>query len=135
MNDKKILFTVFCAAVCVSVCFTDCTSTYGLSKSDAELIDANSRNIGRIEGTIDALGDTINDSHERLEIVARASSRIRDASERLAYLFDEYEREVQRILTEIDELRKREQTFKEDKMDGVAGSGNRTDNPCPTGSE
>ena len=96
---KKILICLICVLCC------SCVSTSRLQRQDAELIEANSRNIGRVEGTVQSLGNTISDSRERLEIVGRASTRIRDASERLDYLITEYELEVERILDEIDRLR------------------------------
>ena len=96
---KKVLICLICVLCC------SCVSTGRLQKQDAELIEANSRNIGRVEGTVQSLGNTISDSRERLEIVGRASTRIRDASERLDYLITEYELEVERILDEIDRLR------------------------------
>ena len=96
---KKILICLACV-----LCFS-CVSTGRLQRQDTELIEANSRNIGRVEGTVQSLSDTIHDSRERLEIVGRASARIREASERLDYLITEYELEVERILDEIDRLR------------------------------
>lgn len=97
---KKILILGF---VCIML--TSCVSTGGLQRQDAELVEANSRNIGRVEGTVQSLSNTIHDSRERLEIVGRASTRIREAGERLDYLITEYELEVERILDEIDRLR------------------------------
>lgn len=96
---KRILICLACV-----LCFS-CASTGRLQRQDAELIEANSRNIGRVEGTVQSLSDTIHDSRERLEIVGRAGARIREASERLDYLITEYELEVERILDEIDRLR------------------------------
>lgn len=94
---------IFICLVCM-LCFS-CVSTGRLQRQDAELVEANSRNIGRVESTIGSLSDTIHDSRERLEIVGRAGARIREASERLDYLITEYELEVERILDEIDRLR------------------------------
>lgn len=93
----------------VPCCFiTGCTTT-GLQRKDTELVATNSRNIGRIESTAEALGDTISDSRERLEIVRRASGRIGEAGERLDYLFSEYEREVERILDELYTLKEQQE--------------------------
>ena len=88
-------------------------ATTGLQGEDTELVAANSRNIGRIESTVSSLERTVESSTERLEIVARASERIKDSGERLDYLFSEYEREVGRLLDEIDSLRAREEAYKE----------------------
>lgn len=88
-------------------------ATAGLPGEDTELVAANSRNIGRIESTVSSLERTVESSTERLEIVARASERIKDSGERLDYLFSEYEREVGRLLDEIDSLRAREEAYKE----------------------
>lgn len=110
-NEKK--FFLACTYALLPVLFTGCATVNGLSGEDAELVAANSRNIGRIESTAEALGDTISDSRERLEIVRRASERIGEAGERLDYLFTEYEREVGRLLDEIDSLRAREEAYKE----------------------
>lgn len=127
-----------CFAVCfvfsLSFTFTGCATVTGLQGKDAEYISENSRNIGRIEGTVEALGDTIADSRQRLEIVGRASERIRDAAERLDYLISEYELEVERILNEIDRLRSELEERKKGEMDGdklrsnTYGSGGSGDN-------
>ena len=114
---KRILICLACM-----LCFS-CVSTGRLQRQDAKLVEANSRNIGRVEGTVQSLGNTISDSRERLEIVGRASTRIRDASERLDYLITEYELEVERILDEIDRLR----TELEASQKGQVDSNNYTD--------
>lgn len=114
---KKILICLACV-----LCFS-CVSTGGLQGQDSELVEANSRNIGRVESTIGSLSDTIHDSRERLEIVGRAGARIREASERLDYLITEYELEVERILDEIDRLRAELETSQKRQVD----SNNNTD--------
>lgn len=93
--------------------FTGCSTVNGLSREDTELVAANSRNLGRLESTVSSLERTVESSTERLEIVTRASERIKDSGERLDYLFNEYEREVDRLLDEIDSLRAREEAYKE----------------------
>lgn len=122
---KKGFICILILMLCL-VC-TGC-ATVGLQGKDAELIEANSRNIGRVEGTIGTLSDTIHDSRERLEIVGRASARIRDASERLDFLITEYEFEVERILDEIDRLRAGLEASQESKVDSnrTADSGERS---------
>ena len=112
---KKVFIYLLVLVLCF-VC-TGCATVTGLQGKDAELIEANSRNIGRIEGSIGTLSDTIHDSRERLEIVGRASARIRDASERLDFLITEYELEVDRILDEIDRLRSELEASQESKVD------------------
>lgn len=109
---KKILVTF-----CICILLTSCVSTGRLQRQDTELIEANSRNIGRVEGTVQSLSDTIHDSRERLEIVGRASARIKEASERLDYLITEYELEVERILDEIDRLRAELETSQKGQVD------------------
>ena len=121
---KKILICLVCV-----LCFS-CVSTSRLQRQDTELIEANSRNIGRVEGTVQSLSDTIHDSRERLEIVGRASTRIREASERLDYLITEYELEVERILDEIDRLRAKLETSQKGQMDSY----NNTDSGEPADS-
>ena len=121
---KKILICLVCV-----LCFS-CVSTGRLQRQDTELIEANSRNIGRVEGTVQSLSDTIHDSRERLEIVGRASTRIREASERLDYLITEYELEVERILDEIDRLRAKLETSQKGQMDSY----NNTDSGEPADS-
>lgn len=91
----------------------------GLSGKDAELVERHSRNLGRIEGTANALADTIADSRERLEIITRAGERIGDGIDRLDYLFGEYEREVGRLLDEIDRLRQQIEILEENSGDRV----------------
>ena len=120
---KKILIGLICILCC------SCVSTGRLQRQDAELVEANSRNIGRVEGTVQSLGNTISDSRERLEIVGRASTRIRDASERLDYLITEYELEVERILDEIDRLRAELETSQKGQVDSYnnTDTGKRSD--------
>ena len=110
---KKIKGMVTLVIYCLSVLllssiFTGCATT-GLQRKDTELVSANSRNIGRVESTAEAIEDTISDSRERLEIVRRASERIGEAGERLDYLFSEYEREVERILDELYTLKEQQE--------------------------
>lgn len=112
---KKVFIYLLVLVLCF-VC-TGCATVTGLQGKDAEFIEANSRNIGRIEGSIGTLSDTIHDSRERLEIVGRASARIRDASERLDFLITEYELEVERILDEIDRLRAELEEAQKGEMD------------------
>lgn len=108
-------FMVTCIVMLVllSMLCTGCATVGGLSGEDTELVAANSRNLGRIESTVSSLERTVESSTERLEIVERASERIKDSGERLDYLFSEYEREVGRLLDEIDSLRAREEAYKE----------------------
>ena len=93
-----------CGLFVFSVLFPSC-ATAGLQGKDAELVHRNARNVGRIEGTAENLGELVDRSQERLKIVSRASEKIADGVQRLEYLLDEYEREVERILAEIDRLR------------------------------
>jgi len=102
-NEKKLVSA--CAYALMLVLLAGCTTTNGLSGKDAELVAANSRNVGRIEGTVGVLAGTVERSKERLEIISRAGQRIADAGDRLEYLFGEYEQEVERLLGEIDRLK------------------------------
>ena len=127
MRSKSIIFCFIILLCCL--CCTGCVSTGGLQGKDAELIEANSRNLGRIESTVSTLDSTIESSYERLGIVARASERIKDASERLDYLFTEYEHEVQRLIEELYRLRNELETREKGEVDRVdSGSGGSTDN-------
>lgn len=125
MNDtaKSVIFCIALFVVALVFCclFGGCSSTRGLQAEDAELVSANTRNLGRIESTVDALDATVRSSNERLEIVARAGERIRDAGQRLEYLFGEYEREVDRLLDEIDTLRVKLQEGEKDQVDARTG--------------
>ena len=98
-NTRLALSGLVLAVLC-----TGCQSA-GLSGKDADLVAANSRAVGRVEGTVRSLEDTISDSRERLEIVARAGERIAGGVDRLEFLFTEYESEVERLLGEIDRLK------------------------------
>lgn len=108
-KNKVICFVVSVMLCMLSFCFITGCATTGLQRKDTELVAANSRNVGRIESTAEALGDTISDSRERIEIVRRASERIGEAGERLDYLFSEYEREVERILDELYTLKEQQE--------------------------
>ena len=91
-------------ALVLAVLCAGCQSA-GLSGKDTELVAANSRSVGRIEGTVRDLEDTISDSRERLAIISRASEKIAGGVDRLEFLFEEYESEVERLLGEIDRLK------------------------------
>ena len=108
-SKRMVALVIYCLSMLLlSSLFTGCATT-GLQRKDTELVSANSRNIGRVESTAEAIGDTISDSRERLEIVRRASERIGEAGERLDYLFSEYEREVERILDELYTLKEQQE--------------------------
>ena len=108
-KSKAVCFVVSVVLCMLTSCFITGCATTGLQRNDTELVSANSRNIGRVESTAEAIGDTISDSRERLEIVRRASERIGEAGERLDYLFSEYEREVERILDELYTLKEQQE--------------------------
>lgn len=84
-------------------------ATAGLQGKDFELVSSNARYLGRSERISEDLGECIERSSERLEIVARASKNIEDGIDRLTFLLGEYEREVGKLCDEIDRLRKQQE--------------------------
>ena len=103
VKKVRLVFYVLCVVLFVSL-FAGCATT-GFQRSDAELIAANSRAAGRLESTVEELDGTIENSRERIELVTRASEKIESGIDRLEYLFSEYEREVSKLLAEIDRIR------------------------------
>ena len=110
VKKSKVVYFVVSVVLCMlSSCFITGCATTGLQRKDTELIATNSRNIGRVESTAENLGELVGRSQERLEIVRRASERIGETTERLDYLFTEYEREVERILDELYTLKEQQE--------------------------
>ena len=128
INDT--ILACFLTALCVFVvtlCGAGCQSAR-LQGDTGEVVAGNARAAGRLEATVRSLDDTIGDSRERLEIVARASERIAGGVDRAEFLFSEYEQEVGRLLDEIDRIRTEAQAEAEADPPGAG-----TDGPVHSG--
>jgi hypothetical protein len=101
---KKIFFVIL--VYVGSFMFQSCSSCREIAKSDiADAIAGNSYAAGRLEATITALDGTISGSRKRIADIIEASRGIADGIERIEYLFETYESEVERLLSEIDSIR------------------------------
>lgn len=114
MNAKK--FKIFsCIISClIVICSTSCIST---KITDPELIESNSRAIGKLEATADSIDRILDDSTERIGAISERSQEITDGIERLEYLFDQYESESNRIINELIEERDRIRAYIKDYVD------------------
>ena len=95
----------FCFLFVFAVLFSGCC-TCGKLRADAQtVVSGNSRATGKLEATITALDGTVTNSRERIANIIETSRGITDGVERVEYLFNEYESEVERLLDEIDRIR------------------------------
>src|SRR5574344_413795 len=128
-------FTFFVCAAAI----TGCQSTKAVHVADGtEVIVGNQVATTKSEDTVNNLTDTINDgnetvggaiqtsdtitvsvsqlestvsgSKERLDEIVKTSNSITDSTERLEYLFDSYESEINRILSEVEQIRRQDNT-------------------------
>lgn len=99
---EKISIFILCFSLFV---LSGCCSSGGVSADDAIIISGNSYSVGKLEATITALDGAVSDSKERIANVIETSRSITDGIERVEYLFNEYESEVERLLDEIDRIR------------------------------
>lgn len=91
--------------ICFSiVVLSGCKSTE--HADTANVVQGDSYSAGQLEATIQALDGTTADSRKRIEQLIGTSRGIEDTAERIDYLFTGYEREVQRLLDEVDTIRK-----------------------------
>lgn len=111
MNDTEreiIKAAVSAFIVCVFVFFAmllgGCAST---KVGYTDIVGGNSRTAGQLETTVKALDGATSSSRERVGKLIETSRRIEDGIDRLEYLFDGYEREVERLQSEIDDIRKK----------------------------
>lgn len=93
-------YVVF-AFACIFLCSCVSTGKYG----DSNIVAGNSRAVGRLEATIEALDRTVADSRERVAAVIATSRDVENGIDRLEYLFRCYEREVVGLQREIDRIR------------------------------
>lgn len=111
---EKISIFILCFSLFV---LSGCCSSGGVSADDAVIISGNSYSVGNLEATITALDGAVSDSKERIANVIETSRSITDGIERVEYLFNEYESEVNRLLNDIDRIRIETQKSSEDHMD------------------
>ena len=105
-EKKKLSIFLFCyIGVFVTCLFTGCSTLKTIDNTDAVI--RNQVAATKLEDTIGELDRTSTRSRERLEIVIRDSQKIEDGLSRLEYLFDSYESEVNRLLEEIDRIRRK----------------------------
>ena len=102
MNGFKKIYTVVLAVVCLCL-FSGCCTSGRIG--DKDVIEGTSRATGQLEATVKALDGTVTNSRERIADIIEKSRGIADGIERVEYLFNEYEREVERLLNEIDRIR------------------------------
>lgn len=78
-----------------------CAST----PTDGDVVAGNSRAVGQLEATVEALDRTTASSRERISAVIDSSRSIEDGIGRLEFLFRCYEREVIELQRAIDNIR------------------------------
>ncbi len=101
--EKKIVMYLF-IGVCLFI-FAGCSTCGRINADTKDIIAGNSFATGRLEATVAALDGTVADSRERIANIIETSRGITDGVERVDYLFNEYESEVERLLDEIDRIR------------------------------
>ena len=103
-KKKLSIFLFCCIGVFVTCIFTGCSTLKTIDNTDAVI--RNQVAATKLEDAIGELDRTSTRSRERLEIVIRDSQKIEDGLSRLEFLFDSYESEVNRLLEEIDRIRR-----------------------------
>lgn len=104
-EKKKLSIFLFCCIGIVVACiFTGCPTLKTIDNTDAVI--RNQIATTKLEDAIGELDRTSTRSRERLEIVIRDSRKIEDGLSRLEFLFNSYESEVNRLLEEIDRIRR-----------------------------
>lgn len=111
---EKIGIFILCFSL---FALSGCCSPGRVSTDDTVIIAGNSYAVGKLEATITALDGAVSDSRERIANVIETSRCITDGVERVEYLFNEYESEVNRLLCEIDRIRIETQKSSEDHND------------------
>ena len=104
-KKKSKIFLFCCISVIVTCIFTGCSTLKTIDNTDAVI--GNQVAATKLEDAIGELDRTSARSRERLEIVIRDSRKIEDGLSRLEYLFNSYESEVNRLLEEIDRIRRK----------------------------
>ena len=113
--EKKIVRYLF-IGVCLFM-FAGCCTCGRINADTKDIIAGNSRATGKLEATITALDGTVTNSRERIANIIETSRGITDGVERVEYLFNEYESEVERLLDEIDRIRNEAEIQGEDNND------------------
>ena len=104
-EKKKLSIFLFCCIGIVVACiFTGCSTLKTIDNTD--VVVGNQVAATKLEDTIGELDRASTRSRERLEIVIRDSRKIEDGLSRLEFLFNSYESEVNRLLEEIDRIRR-----------------------------
>ena len=103
-KKKSKIFLFCCIVVFVTCLFTGCSTLKTIDNTDAVI--RNQVAATKLEDAIGELDRTSARSRERLEIVIRDSQKIEDGLSKLEFLFDSYESEVNRLLEEIDRIRR-----------------------------
>lgn len=120
-NYAKIILS-FVFLFGVSVLFSGCC-TCGKLRADAQtVVSGNSLAVGWLEATVTALDGTVADSRERIANIIKTSRGITDGVERVEFLFEQYESEVERILGEIERIRDEAQNPGENNISGSSDS-------------
>ena len=104
-KKKLSIFLFCCIGVFVTCLFTGCSTLKTIDNTDAVI--RNQVAATKLEDAIGELDRTSTRSRERLEIVIRDSQKIEDGLSKLEFLFDSYESEVNRLLEEIDRIRRK----------------------------
>lgn len=99
---KKISFmSVFLLCFCLF-----CTGCRSTEFWHTDIVEGNSRTAGKLEATVEALEGAASSSRERVGKLIETGRSIEDGIDRLEYLFDGYEREVERLQCDIERIRK-----------------------------
>lgn len=120
--EKKIVMYLF-IGVCLFL-FASCSTCGRIGADDKDIVAGNSFAAGQLEATVAVLDGTVADSRERIANIIETSRGITGGVERVEYLFNKYESEVERLLNEIDRIRNEAEIQGEDNNDS---GGNTTD--------
>lgn len=119
-HEKAFLSFILCFVLLFA--FSGCCTCGRLKADAADVIAGDSRAVGRLESTVAALDRTTSDSRERIANIIATSRGITDGVERVEYLFNQYEHEVERLLDEIDAVRRKAAIPGEDNKNSGADS-------------
>ena len=107
-NYILLLVAVAAVSVCISGCRTTQSGGYteqSILEHQARIIELENRNIALTE-RLTAYDSLVDGTVGRLEIIGERAGRIVDTTDRIIYLFSEYEREVQFLVRELFTLRR-----------------------------
>lgn len=120
-EKKSVMYLVL--GVCLFL-FAGCCTCGGINTDTTDIIAGNSHATGKLEATITALDGTVANSRERIANIIETSRGITDGVERVEYLFNKYESEVERLLNEIDRIRNEAEIQGKDNNDSGCNSSN-----------